>query len=119
MFKVELSFKIQQREVSWDKFVAAVLMESLKPSFDELRLQFGSVPPVGSRPSHEVAKSEAQPRVVGINEAARLLNLRPSTIRAYVARRKIASVRIGRRVLIPVEAINEIIIRGLTPASYA
>lgn len=59
---------------------------------------------------------QVQPRAVGVDEAAQLLGLRPATIRRYVAERRIRFVRIGRRVLIPMEIINAILAEGLLPA---
>jgi excisionase family DNA binding protein len=80
----------------------------------ELRpLQVRVPPPVTPRP--EIAPKVA-PRVVSISEAAVLLGLRPSTIRAWIGRRKISSVHLGRRVMIPIEAIEVALSRGLVPA---
>lgn len=116
MFNIEVKFRIQGREVPWDSFAAAFLTNALKSSFDEIRSQFSAAPPRASPHSAEPRILKAEPRVVNINEAARLLGIRPSTVRAYVSRRKISSVRIGRRVLIPLDAINELITNGLRPA---
>jgi excisionase family DNA binding protein len=116
MFDIEVRFKIGQRQVSWNEFLGIFLTEALRPSFEKLRLQFAPMPALTRQSAVEHESLAPQPRVVGINEAARLLSLRPTTIRAYVACRKISSVRIGRRVLIPTEAINELIVTGLTPA---
>jgi len=44
---------------------------------------------------------------------------KPATIRQWVWLRKIESVRIGRRVAIPQEALDEIIERGTVPALEA
>jgi excisionase family DNA binding protein len=116
MFNIEVKFKILGREVSWDRFVAAFFTEALRSSFDEIRSQFSPAPsPVSPHPA-EPHILKAEPTVVNINEAARLLGIRPSTISAYVSRRKISSVRIGRRVLIPLDAINALLAQGLTPA---
>ena len=117
MFRIEVKFKIQHQEVAWDRFVAAFLTESLKASFDQIRPQIAAVPPIRTTVQNvQPGTPQTEPRVVNINEAAHLLGIKPSTIRAYVSTRRIASVRIGRRVLIPMEAINEMIAMGLTPA---
>ena len=52
------------------------------------------------------------PLAVGIEEAARLLGLSPHTVRSYEYRGLIKSVRIGTRVLIPVEELKRLIREG-------
>jgi excisionase family DNA binding protein len=49
-------------------------------------------------------------------EAAEELNLKEATIRVWVARRKLASVKLGRAVRIPSEAIEELIRLNTIPA---
>lgn len=118
MFQIELKFKIHERNVSWETFAAAFVSEALKPSFDEIRPKFAAVPMAPpSLPSVEAWGQKVEPKIVNVDAAAHLLGIRPSTVRAYISRRKIASVRIGRRVLIPTVAIDELISSGLRPAA--
>jgi len=109
MFKIELKFKIADHEVSWEKFATSFLAEAFRSVQNEVEPKPAPMPlPAAlSRPSEE-GKSQA-PRAVGINEAARLLSISPHTVRLYIARRNISSVRIGRRVLIPMQAIDELV----------
>lgn len=52
-----------------------------------------------------------------VEEAAELLNVKPSTVRAWLLRRKLPRVRIGQRaVRIPREALEELIAEGTIPA---
>lgn len=52
-----------------------------------------------------------------VEEAAEFLNLKPSTIRAWILRRKLACVRIGQRaVRIPRAALEEVVASGTIPA---
>lgn len=60
-----------------------------------------------------------QPLVVDIQEAARLVSLSPYTIRAYVKSGRLASVRVGRRVLIEPCEITRLIEKGRTQPSAA
>jgi excisionase family DNA binding protein len=46
-----------------------------------------------------------EPLVVDIREAGRLLSLSPRTIRRHIRSGRIKAVRVGRRVLVPVEAL--------------
>jgi excisionase family DNA binding protein len=49
-------------------------------------------------------------------EAATALNLKVSTVRAWLARRKLARVSCGRAVRIPAEAIEKFIAENTIPA---
>ena len=49
-------------------------------------------------------------------EAAEALNLKVSTVRAWLAKRKLPRVNCGRAVRIPAEAIAEFIERNTIPA---
>jgi excisionase family DNA binding protein len=60
-----------------------------------------------------------EPLVVDIQEAARLTSLSPYTIRAYIKNGRLASVRVGRRVLIEPREIARLIEKGRTQASTA
>jgi len=56
---------------------------------------------------------EAKPLAAGVNEAAKLPRLSSAPIRLYVARGWIRSVRVGRRVLIPMEVLEKVMVEGL------
>jgi excisionase family DNA binding protein len=49
-------------------------------------------------------------------ETAEALNLKTSTVRAWLAKRKLPRVNCGRAVRIPAEAIREFIERNTIPA---
>jgi excisionase family DNA binding protein len=54
--------------------------------------------------------------LLNVNEAAQLLGLKPATLRAWILRRKIEFVRVGRAVRIPAAAIAQYIERNTVPA---
>jgi excisionase family DNA binding protein len=54
--------------------------------------------------------------LVSIEEAARRLGLRPITVRTWAGARKIARVKLGRRVLIPASEIERLIEASTIPA---
>jgi excisionase family DNA binding protein len=54
--------------------------------------------------------------LISVEEAARRLGLKQVTIRLWVACRKMTSVKLGRRVLIPESEIDRLIKQGLRPA---
>ncbi len=49
-------------------------------------------------------------------EAAEALNLKPSTVRAWLLRRKLPRVNCGRAVRIPTDAIEKFVERNTVPA---
>lgn len=54
--------------------------------------------------------------LISIEEAARRLGLRPVTVPTWASARKIARVKLGRRVLIPIREIDRLIERSTIPA---
>jgi len=54
--------------------------------------------------------------LVNLNEAAKILRLKPSTMRAWVLRRRIPFVKLGRRVLFRRSDLEALIARSVVPA---
>lgn len=120
MFSIEVKFTANNREVSLERFSTLFLQEAVRGALDDVmpKLVLGascSAPHSSSQHIPE-AKSHTKPRVISVGEAARVLGPRPSTIRAWIGLRKIGSVHLGRRVMIPTEAIDDLLEKGLTPA---
>lgn len=59
---------------------------------------------------------EAMKKLLTVAQAAEALNLKVSTVRAWVAKRKLPRVNCGRAVRIPADAIAEFIERNTIPA---
>jgi excisionase family DNA binding protein len=55
-------------------------------------------------------------QLMSVEAASEALGLKPPTLRAWMARRRIAFVRIGRRVCIPNDEVDRIIRIGYVPA---
>ena len=55
-------------------------------------------------------------KLLTVKEAAEALALKPSTVRAWLLRRKLPRVTCGRAVRIPAEAVVEFIERNTIPA---
>jgi len=51
-----------------------------------------------------------------VRQAADVLNLSQATIRAWLARRKLGYVRLGRAIRIPQTEIQRILLQGMIPA---
>jgi len=108
----EIRFAMQGKEVSVDSFIEAIVREIRASVREEINRTF---------PKHEQQDSESPRRVdsemprraVSIREAARLLSLSARTIQNYIALKAILTVRVGRRVLVPMKSVNEIAKRGI------
>jgi excisionase family DNA binding protein len=117
MFSIEVVFKLKDRPVSGEQFADALvkeLAESLKKQIHAIEIPRAqcveSLPkaaPAGLRESHP------KPRLFSVRDTAATLGLKASTIRSYIGNRKIAVVRLGRRVMISAETIERILNEGL------
>jgi excisionase family DNA binding protein len=54
--------------------------------------------------------------LLSVEESAVALGVRPPTIRAWLAGRKLSKVKLGRRVLVPAAEIQAMIERNTIPA---
>lgn len=52
------------------------------------------------------------PRLIAINQAARELSVSADTIRRLIRAERIPAVRVARRVMIPIDAIKRIALKG-------
>jgi excisionase family DNA binding protein len=112
VLNVEIKFVIQGKEVSVDSFVEAIGREICASVREEISRTV---------PNHEQQDSASPRRVdsetprqaVSIREAARLLSISPRTVDKYVALKVIRTVRVGRRVLVPMKSVNEVASKGV------
>jgi excisionase family DNA binding protein len=120
MFNIEVKFTANNREVSLERFSTLFLQEAVRGVLDDVMPKplLGASRSAPFSPLRHIpeAKSHTKPRVISVGEAARVLGLRPSTIRAWIGLRKIISVHLERRVMIPTEDIDDLLEGGLTPA---
>jgi excisionase family DNA binding protein len=106
---------VNDREVSLERFATLLLKETVRQAIRDAMPELSRVEDVSSR-SPLPQMPQATARVVSVEETARTLGLKPSTIRAWILARKITSVRLGRRVMIPKQAIDELLEMVLIPA---
>jgi excisionase family DNA binding protein len=112
MLSVEIKFVVQGKEVSVDSFVEAILREVRASVREEIsRTIPGPKQHVSDSPRR--VNSEIPRQAVSVREAARLLSISPRTVDKYVALKIIRAVRVGRRVLVPMKSVNEVVTRGI------
>ena len=118
MFNIEIRFKVGDRDVPFDSFMGQFFRECLGEMLNGIitRLESTSAPVQPPAAIPAVTTPRPERRVVSVPEAAQLLGLRPSTLRAWISQRKIAFVHLGHRVVIPMEAIDDLLLRGFVPA---
>ena len=112
MLSVEIRFLMQGKEVSVDSFVESITRELRASVREEIGRTFPKHEQQGSDFFRRV-DSAMLPQAVSVREAARLLSISPRTVDKYVALKIIRTVRIGRRVLVPMKSVNEVAFRGI------
>jgi len=103
---------MQGKEVSVDSYVEAIVREVRASVRDEMSRTFPKHEQLGSDSPRRV-DSEMPRQAVSIREAARLLSISQRTVDKYVALKVIRTVRVGRRVLVPMKSVNEVVARGI------
>ena len=114
MFSVELTFKIEGREVGLDSFAEAIVaraLESVRKDIQTLRV----APETVVMPAVVGAREKTQRKAVSVDRAAELLSLSSQTIRNYIGQHRLRSIRVGRRVLIPMDTVEKVLRKGVPP----
>jgi excisionase family DNA binding protein len=112
MLNVGIRFVMQGKQISVESFVEALVRDiraAVREKFNQTLIGQASNSPQSSQRGN----SEMPRHAVSIREAARLLSISPRTVHKYVALNVIRTVRVGRRVLIPIKSVNEIATRGI------
>lgn len=119
MFGLEVSFKVNERQVRFDAFVQALSSFLIENVTAELRKQtaLAPQPALHVEPVRLNRVSKPEPLLVRVSETANLIGVKPSTLRAWILARKIHFVRVGRRVMIPRQTINKVCTEGLASSS--
>ena len=113
MLNVEVRFLMQGKELSVDSLVEALLREVRSSVREEISRALPKHEQQGPYPRPRVG-SEMPRQAVSVREAARLLSISTRTVDKYVALKVIRTVRVGRRVLVPMKSVNEVLARGIT-----
>lgn len=113
MLNVEIRFIIDGHEVSLDSFAQTIVREVRTSVREEFNRNFTKEENLNCQLPHK-SGSETPRQAVSVREAARLLSISPRTVDKYVALKVIPTFRIGRRVLIPMKNVNEIVSKGIS-----
>jgi excisionase family DNA binding protein len=112
MLNVEIRFVMQGKEVSVHSFVEVIMREVRTLIREQISRTLTRHPSDNREPSQETI-NELSRRAVSVREAARLLSISLRTIQNYIALNAIRTVRVGRRVLVPMKSVNEVATRGI------
>jgi len=66
-----------------------------------------------------MTEQKARTELLTINEASEVLRLKPSTVRAWLVKRRLPFVKLGSRVFLRLADLQAIIEAGLKPANPA
>jgi excisionase family DNA binding protein len=108
MFEIEfkLKFKLNGREVQWDAFVDALKLHVTDAVISAIQQQ-GSAD--RARQSSLLQSSQGERRAFGLDDAAKLLSVSKFTLMRRIREGKIRAVRVGRRVLLSSDTIQQIL----------
>jgi excisionase family DNA binding protein len=112
MLSVEIRFVEQGKEASLNSLGEAIVREVRASVREEIGRAFPKQEQQGSN-SFRRADSEIPRQAVSVREAARLLGISPRTVHTYIGLKAIRTVRVGRRVLVPMKSVNEVASRGI------
>jgi excisionase family DNA binding protein len=112
MLNIEIRLFMQGKEVSVDEVLETIVREVRASVRDEISRTF---------PKHEQRDSDSPRRAdsgmplqaVSVREAARLLSISPRTLHSYIGLKAIRTVRVGRRILVPMKSVSEVASRGI------
>jgi excisionase family DNA binding protein len=114
MLRVEISLVMRGKDVDLDSMVEAIAREVCDSVQKKLNLPQRAAKTANPDPPQGLGL-EAPPRqAVSIREAARLLSISTRTLHNYIAMNAIRTVRVGRRVLIPMKAISDVANNGMS-----
>ena len=113
MLSVEIGFAMEGKKVSVDSFVEAIARQVCASVREEISRALSKN---GQYEPNSLLKfeSEMPVKTVSIREAARLLSISPRTIHNYIASNAIPTVRVGRRVLVPMKSVDKVATRGIS-----
>jgi excisionase family DNA binding protein len=111
MPSLEIRFSMNGKEVSVDSFVRTIIQELRSSVHEEISRSLSKQENPSREPAPAISESPRQ--AVSVREAARLLSISPRTVQRYVGLKVIPTVRIGRRVLIPIKSLNEVATKGI------
>jgi excisionase family DNA binding protein len=112
MLSVEIRFVMQGKEMSLDSIVEVIAREVRNSVREEIKQPLAQQEVRSPEPPKPV-RPETPVQAVSIREAARLLSISTRTVQNYIALKGIRTVRVGRRVLVPMNSVNEVASRGI------
>lgn len=112
MPNVEVRLFMEGKELSLGSFVEAFSREVRVAVREEMNVGV-TRKEQQTREQFRAGLPEAPRQAVSKKEAARLLSISVRTVENYIALKMIRTVRIGRRVLIPMKVVNDLASKGI------
>jgi excisionase family DNA binding protein len=113
MLNVEIKFLVSGREVSLDSVTAALVAEVRGAVREEIRRASNQAVDKNLESSPR-PDPKTPPLAVSKREAARLLGVCERTVENYTRLKAIRCVRVGKRVLIPMKSLHDVVSKGIS-----
>lgn len=114
MFDIQIRLLVNGRPAGIQEFVDGFIREVAHSVRSEIpRLESAREMRPVEPPAEVRGAQKTKPLAVGINEAAELIGLSPWTIRGCVKSGKIRAIHVGRRVLVPMQALEKVMVEGV------
>lgn len=117
MFEIQVRITESGRSLSLGAFVDAVVTEIVRGLSSEIHQMAKSQTHPATTGAPLQSTEEKHRRVlalaVGVNEAAKMLGVSSATIRRHIAQQRLRAVRVGSRVLVPMEVLQKVILEGV------
>jgi excisionase family DNA binding protein len=116
MFNVEVRLSVDGRYVSVQGFVEALVAEIRKVVSEGVQRPPQARPMAVEIPWREREERERKgpkPLAVGVDEAAKMLGVSSATIRRHVSCGRLRAVHVGKRVLLPMEVLEKVMVEGV------
>jgi excisionase family DNA binding protein len=114
MLTIELKLKLEGREVPIDKFLEIIATQIGEGIRNEVR-QMISLQPKSQPTLLKQDAALSKRRALGVREAANTLALSEASVRNFIREGRLFAVKVGRRVLIPLESLEKTLTEGIRP----
>jgi excisionase family DNA binding protein len=113
MFDIQVQLLVARRPVTFNGFVDSILAEIVRRVGAEMQnlsqVRLAEI----ALPAREENRKGIRPLAVSVDDAAKMLGVSSCTLRRRVADGEIRTIRLGRRVLVPMDVMERVMAAGM------